>query len=103
MDRTTDRRQKIREESGTDGEYIVLLDRLESEVQRVLGELRRSREESTVLRKRVAELEGSLKEDRNAVELVRLKEENHELRMKMERIDRRAREMLERLDVVEEG
>ncbi len=98
-----DRRRKIQKEKGSRGDHIVILDQLESEVQRVLSELRRSRRESAILKNKMAELKKSLKKDEGAGELVRLKEENHELRMKMDRIDQRAREMLKRLDVIEEG
>jgi hypothetical protein len=98
-----DRRRKIQKEKGSRGDHIVILDQLESEVQRVLSELRRSRRESVILKNKMAELKKSLKKDEDAGELVRLKEENHELRMKMDRIDQRAREMLKRLDVIEEG
>jgi len=55
------------------------------------------------LKKKMIELKKSLKEDHDAGEVVKLKEENHELRMKMDRIDQRAREMMKRLDVIEEG
>jgi hypothetical protein len=98
-----DRRRKIQKEKGSRGDHIVILDQLESEVQRVLSELRRSRRESVILKNKMAELKKSLKKDEDAGELVRLKEENHELRMKMDRIDQRAREMLKRLDVIKEG
>ena len=98
-----DRRRKIQKDQGSRGDHVVILDQLESEVQRVLGELRRSRRETAILKNKMTELKGSLKEGQDAGELARLKKENHELRLKLDRIDQRAKEMLKRMDVIEEG
>jgi hypothetical protein len=76
---------------------------LEQEVRLVLDELMQSREETTRLRTRVKRLEEALKKKQGDDELKRLEGENRELREKMERITIKAREVLKKLEVIEEG
>ncbi len=99
-----DRRREIQEETGRRGEKVAILDQLESEVRRVVGELVRSRDETARLRNRVAELEGMVgSEHAGGGELERLTEENRRLLAKIELIEGKAREVLKKLEVIKQG
>ncbi len=97
------RRRKIPEETVSRSKQLTILDQLEREVRLVLDELMQSREETTRLRTRVKRLEEALEKRQGDDELKRLEGENRELREKMERITIKAREVLKKLEVIEEG
>jgi BMFP domain-containing protein YqiC len=67
-----------------------------------LDELARSRREAAGLRARVIELEKALRDGRGEEGLDGLRERNRDLQEKIERVGRKAREILKKLDVVGE-
>ncbi len=98
-----DRRREIQRESGDNRKKKAILDQLEGEVERVVDELLRSREEAARLRARLEKAEEAGLTEGSSGELVVLREENGELRVKLEKIAVKAKEMLKRLDVIEGG
>jgi len=98
-----DRRREIQRELADSGKENAILDRLEGEVERIVDELLRSREEAAGLRARLEEAEEAELTEGSSGELVVLREENGELRVKLEKIAVKAKEMLKRLDVIEGG
>jgi len=97
------RRQEIREGVGSRADRKTVLNRLQIEVDRVVRELLQSREEAARLRMRVVELEGILKKKEAGGEAGGLIKENRELRTKLERIESKTREMMRKLEAIEEG
>ncbi len=67
-----------------------------------MDELARSRREAAGLRARVIELEKALRDGRGEEGLDGLRERNRDLQEKIERVGRKAREILKKLDVVGE-
>ena len=80
----------------------AILDQLEQEIVRVVEELARARGEANEVRTSVARLEEALGKRQGGEETERLMEENRDLRARMDQIGRKAREMLKKLDLIEE-
>jgi hypothetical protein len=74
-------------------------------VRRVVGELVQSREETNKLRNKVVELEEAVGKTSagDGGELKKLRKDNRELRVKIELIESKAKEVLKKLDVVKQG
>jgi predicted RNase H-like nuclease (RuvC/YqgF family) len=99
----TDGRLQIREMNRGGGPGIAVLDRVEREARRILDELARAREEVERLKARVLELEGAAPDRADdGGRLQALEEENRALRVKLEKVERKSREILKKLDVIRE-
>ena len=99
----TDGRRKTGKDAGGDGPGLAILDRIEREADRVVADLARSRKDVLRLKARVLELEGHAPRMENGERLRALEAENRDLRLKLEKVERKTREMLKKLDVIREG